>query len=117
MPEDLPKQSDRHWLNEFPLLEAPSVSDGQPAVGGIHYVEPIWVEVPRVGSNHGGGGGGIGVPERAGPAGSDPSAAGGAEQALPQLRLFVESEHEFERIYKEAAVAVYWEQSLIGAVL
>ena len=36
------------------------------------------------------------------------------ESSLPQLRFFVESELEFEHIYQEASVAVYWERRLQG---
>lgn len=31
---------------------------------------------------------------------------------LPPLRIFVQHEDAFERVYQEAAVAVYWEQEL-----
>jgi hypothetical protein len=62
-----------------------------PSTCGVDLVEPLWEMIDKV---------------------PDETASQILTNALPPLRFFVDSEDTFERVYEEAAVAVYWEQEL-----
>lgn len=95
-PEDY-IDSGSHWFHEFPTIIVPDTpSCTQPIMVNtdIHYISPIWEEID------------CGDGNVDGPMIKD------QEQTLPQLRIFVSSSNEFEEIYQEAAIQVYWERKL-----
>eukprot|EP00038_Savillea_parva_P027211 m.58182 g.58182 ORF g.58182 m.58182 type:complete len:630 (-) comp7811_c0_seq2:101-1990(-) len=91
---------------------------------GLHIVEPLWeaVETPPTSSlgrdTYNSGTAGATGASRTLAAPLDDDAVGARPSRppdnLPPLRLFVDREDAFERLYEEAAVAVYWERVLGG---